>query len=95
MATNAYGTDFWIGKILRSKDKRELWRHVVVTDIRNGRAKCHRLLLGEPSKMNSRGSWISLKGLATRWRHCEDAECYCKAEPLTTNPSDGEVIEHS
>lgn len=79
MATNAYGQDFWVGKVFQSKDKRDGWRHVVIADIRNGHAKCHRLLYGEPGKMNSRGSWISLKGLATRWYPCMDGSCsYCK-----------------
>jgi hypothetical protein len=64
MATNAYGQDFWIGKVFQSKDKRDGWRHVVIADIKNGRAKCHRLLYGELTKMNSRGSWISLKGIS-------------------------------
>jgi hypothetical protein len=79
MATNAYGQDFWIGKVFQSKDKRDGWRHVVIADIKNGRAKCHRLLYGELTKMNSRGSWISLKGLATRWEPCHEGSCgYCK-----------------
>lgn len=78
MATNAYGVDFWIGRIFRSKDPREEWRHVVIAEIRGGAAKCHNLLTGEAGKMNSRGSWISLKGLATRWKNCEVPDCYCK-----------------
>ena len=76
MATKAYGMDFWVGKILRSKDKRESWRHVVITDLSGSYAECHVLLMGEPGKMHSRSSQISLKGLATRWQHCPDAECY-------------------
>lgn len=78
MATNAYGQDFWIGKVFQSKDKRDGWRHVIIADIKNGRAKCHRLLYGETGKMNSRGSWISLKGLASRWEVCHEGSCgYC------------------
>lgn len=80
MATNAYGVDFWIGRIFRSKDPREEWRHVVVAEIRGSVAKCHTLLTSESGKMNSRGSWISLKGLATRWKTCPNAECYCKED---------------
>lgn len=80
MATNAYGSDFWIGRIFRSKDPREAWRHVVIADIKGSTAKCHNLLTGEPGKMNSRSSQISLKGLARRWKPCDDAECYCKQE---------------
>lgn len=78
MATEAYGMDFWVGKILRSKDKRELGRHIVITDLGGSRAECHTLIVGEPGKMINRGSRISLKSLATRWEHCRDAECYCK-----------------
>lgn len=78
MALNAYGTDFWIGRIFRSKDSREEWRHVVITDLRGGAAKCHNLITGEPGKMNSRGTWIALKSLANRWKTCDVAECYCK-----------------
>jgi hypothetical protein len=81
MATEAYGVDFWIGKILRSKDSRELWRHVIINDIRGGRAKCHNILLNEGGNGLSqwkRGSWISLKSLAKRWKHCDDTECFCK-----------------
>lgn len=76
MATNAYGMDFWVGRIFRSKDSRELWRHVVIADIRNGRAKCHTLIVNERGKMVKRGTWISLKGLATRWENCREPNCY-------------------
>lgn len=78
MATEAYGMDFWVGKILRSKDSREPWRHIVITDLSGGRAECHTLIVGKSGKMLNRGSRISLKNLATRWEHCPDAECYCK-----------------
>lgn len=78
MATNAYGVDFWIGRIFRSKDPREQWRHVVIADIKGAHAKCHTLITGEPGKMHSRSSLISLKGLATRWKNCEAPDCYCK-----------------
>lgn len=81
MATEAYGVDFWIGKILRSRDARELNRHVVINDIRNGRAKCHNILLNEKGdglSQRQRGSMISLKSLAKRWKTCSDAECFCK-----------------
>lgn len=80
MATNAYGVDFWVGRIFRSKDPREEWRHVVIAEIQGGAAKCHNLLTGETGKMNSRGSWISLKGLATRWKNCAVPDCYCKGD---------------
>jgi hypothetical protein len=40
MATNAFGQDFWIGKVFQSKDKRDGNRYVVIADIKNGRAKC-------------------------------------------------------
>jgi hypothetical protein len=75
MVTNAYGQDFWIGKIFQSKDKRDGWRHVIIQDIRNGRAKCYRLLYGEPGKMSSRSTTISLKGLAQRWEPCHEGSC--------------------
>ncbi len=78
MATNAHGIDYWVGRVFRSKDQREDWRHVVITDIRHGRAKCHNLIYGEPRKMSNRGTWISLKGLASRWKNCEIKDCYCK-----------------
>jgi hypothetical protein len=78
MATNAYGTDFWIGRVFQSKDKREEWRHVVITNMRNGRDECHNLIYGEPKKMDSRGTWISFKTLATRWQNCPASECWCK-----------------
>lgn len=81
MALNAYGRDFWIGAVFRSKDSREDWRHVIITEMRNGRAKCHNLLYCEPRKMSSRGTWIGFKGLATRWEPCPFAECWCKAKP--------------
>lgn len=88
MATEAYGVDFWIGKILRSKDSRELWRHVVISDMRNGRAKCHNLIVSEDGhglSMWKRGSMISLKSLAKRWEPCRNPECFCKRK------SDGEA----
>jgi hypothetical protein len=81
MATNAYGQDFWVGRIFRSKDTRELLRHVVIADIKNGRAMCHTLIYGESGKMLSRGSWISLKGLASRWQTCSTENCFCKEQP--------------
>lgn len=82
MATNAFGVDFWIGRVFRSKDKREEWRHVIIADIRGGAAKCHNLIYGSPGKMNSHFSWISLKALATRWTTCKEGTCtYCNAEP--------------
>ncbi len=90
MATNAYDTDFWIGRVFRSRDSRETWRHVIIVEIRNGRAKCHTMLYQEPGKMNSRGSWISLKSLATRWQTCPFAECWCKGET-----SDDPPLPHS
>jgi hypothetical protein len=68
MSTNAYGKDFWIGQVWHSKDKRESARHVVIGDIRSGRAKCHRLHF--PNDAAKRGSLISLKNLATRWEQC-------------------------
>lgn len=74
----AYGVDFWIGKILRSRDSRELNRHVVISEIRSGRAKCHNLLAD--GRMWKRGSMISLKSLAKRWEHCKDANCFCKTQ---------------
>lgn len=80
MAVNAYGTDFWISRVFRSRDSREPWRHVVITDMRNGRAKCHNLLMGEQGKMSSRGTWISFKGLATRWKTCDNDACFCKTD---------------
>jgi len=80
MALNAFGRDFFIGAVFRSKDLREDWRHVIITDMRNGRAKCHNLLYGEPRKMTTRGSWIGLKNLATRWQTCPVADCWCKAK---------------
>lgn len=83
MATEAYGKDFWVGKILRSKDSREPWRHIVINDIRNGRAKCHNLILSEDGtklRQWTRGSMISLKSLATRWEHCGVADCWCKID---------------
>lgn len=84
MATNAFGMDFWIGRGLRSKDRRDNGRHVVIAEIKGSRAKCHRLLLGEPGKMSSRGSWISLKGLATRWEHCQVKDCWCSVNQETS-----------
>lgn len=89
MATNAYGVDFWIGRVFLTKDQREQGRHVVIADMRNGRAKCHRLLHGEPGRMNSRGSWISLKGLATRWKTCDVTGCWCKADKLEAQALSG------
>lgn len=78
MATNAYGMDFYIGRVLRSKDKRDNGRHVIIADLKNGKAKCHRLILGSPGKMNSHSSRISLKTLATRFEHCRVEDCgYC------------------
>lgn len=78
MATEAYGQDFWIGRVLLSKDSREPWRHVVIAEMRGAYAKCHTLLVGESGKMTKRGSWISLKGLAKRWQSCANTECFCK-----------------
>lgn len=85
MATNAYGTDFWIGRIFISRDNREKWRHVAIADIRNGRAKCYTLLYRDEDgkvKMHSRGSWISLKSLAQRWRGNGNCSCFLCVEPL-------------
>lgn len=98
MATEAYGQDFWVGRILISKDTRELWRHVIIADILHARggakAKCHNLLIpaeGEKVKMWKRGSMISLKSLAKRWRHCPNKECFCKSvnkqEPDAPTPA--------
>jgi hypothetical protein len=91
MAINAYGTDFWIGRVFRSKDSRELWRHVVIADMRNGRARCHNLLVGEPKKVNSRGTWISFKTLATRWENCPADKCFCKNTAEIQSQRDAEV----
>jgi hypothetical protein len=88
LATEAYGVNFWIGKILRSKDTRELWRHVVINEIRGGHAKCHNILLNESGNGLSqwrRGSWISLKLLAKRWEHCKVADCFCKERKTDAN----------
>lgn len=86
MSTNAFGQDFWIGKRFHSKDPREAWRHVVITDIRNGKAKCHVLLRPfSDNKMNSRGTMISLKGLSDRWKPCSSEQpcSYCPVKPET------------
>lgn len=74
MAAEAYGRDFWVGAIFRSKDSRDGRRHVVITDIRNGRAKCHNLI-AYAKTMHKRGTWIGLKGLATRWVFCNGKDC--------------------
>lgn len=80
MATNAFEIDFWIGRVFRSKDRRELGRHVIISDIKGSRAKCHNLINNgeERPTMWQRGSMISLKSLAQRWQTCPDQDCYCK-----------------
>lgn len=69
MATNAYGRDFWVGQVWRSKDARELTRHVYITDIQNGKAICSVYILAT-KEIYKRKTRISLKTLATRWELC-------------------------
>lgn len=94
MSLNAYNTDFWIGRIFISKDSRETWRHVAISEMRGGRAKCHTLLYRDEDgqvKMNKRGSWISFKSLATRWQGNGRCRCLLCVAPTTEPEQKGRV----
>lgn len=82
MSTNAHGQDFWVGKIMRSKDQREGTRHIRIADIVSGRrdmkAVCQNYY-PESNQVWSRKTKISLKTLATRWEFCGGIKHPCPA----------------
>lgn len=59
MSLNAYNTDFWIGRVFISKDSRETWRHVRISEIKGHRAKCHTLLYrDEDGQVKMNKAWF-------------------------------------